>query len=158
MNCTFLCCFNAYIQQLKVHSESFFVCLFKDNLFQSFLSSHMSLILSRSLGSYAGAVIAMPLAGILVQYTGWSSVFYVYGTSGLCAQCMSHGYIVKHHCMSVLNSLDECILVSVVWINSLMLSIDFSSDAAMCLSSVLTLNLPFPLPRISTLCLKSNEL
>ncbi|XP_008588990.1 PREDICTED: vesicular glutamate transporter 2, partial [Galeopterus variegatus] len=29
-------------------------------------------------GSYAGAVIAMPLAGILVQYTGWSSVFYVY--------------------------------------------------------------------------------
>ncbi|KAM7414738.1 hypothetical protein PAMA_019511 [Pampus argenteus] len=34
-------------------------------------------------GSYAGAVIAMPLAGILVQYTGWSSVFYVYGTFGL---------------------------------------------------------------------------
>lgn len=31
------------------------------------------------LGSYAGAVIAMPLAGILVQYSGWSSVFYVYG-------------------------------------------------------------------------------
>ncbi len=30
-------------------------------------------------GSYAGAVIAMPLAGVLVQYTGWSSVFYVYG-------------------------------------------------------------------------------
>ena len=30
-------------------------------------------------GSYAGAVIAMPLAGILVQYSGWSSVFYVYG-------------------------------------------------------------------------------
>lgn len=30
-------------------------------------------------GSYAGAVIAMPLAGILVQYTGWTSVFYVYG-------------------------------------------------------------------------------
>ncbi|KAI4807640.1 hypothetical protein KUCAC02_027433 [Chaenocephalus aceratus] len=29
-------------------------------------------------GSYAGAVIAMPLAGILVQYSGWSSVFYVY--------------------------------------------------------------------------------
>uniref|UniRef100_A0A8C2SMT6 Vesicular glutamate transporter 1 n=1 Tax=Coturnix japonica TaxID=93934 RepID=A0A8C2SMT6_COTJA len=35
-------------------------------------------------GSYAGAVIAMPLAGILVQYTGWSSVFYVYGSFGLC--------------------------------------------------------------------------
>jgi hypothetical protein len=36
-------------------------------------------ILPSPLGSYAGAVIAMPLAGILVQYTGWSSVFYVYG-------------------------------------------------------------------------------
>ncbi|XP_063293428.1 vesicular glutamate transporter 2 [Pelobates fuscus] len=34
-------------------------------------------------GSYAGAVVAMPLAGILVQYTGWSSVFYVYGSFGL---------------------------------------------------------------------------
>lgn len=31
------------------------------------------------LGSYAGAVIAMPLAGILVQYSGWPSIFYVYG-------------------------------------------------------------------------------
>ncbi|MGH0131372.1 UNVERIFIED_CONTAM: hypothetical protein FKN15_045923 [Acipenser sinensis] len=35
------------------------------------------------LGSYAGAVIAMPLAGILVQYNGWSSVFYVYGCFGI---------------------------------------------------------------------------
>lgn len=43
------------------------------------LSAHL---LSHS-GSYAGAVIAMPLAGILVQYTGWSSVFYVYGESTL---------------------------------------------------------------------------
>uniref|UniRef100_A0A8I5MXD2 Solute carrier family 17 member 6 n=1 Tax=Papio anubis TaxID=9555 RepID=A0A8I5MXD2_PAPAN len=34
-------------------------------------------------GSYAGAVIAMPLAGILVQYTGWPSVFYVYGSFGM---------------------------------------------------------------------------
>ncbi|MBN3279927.1 VGL2A protein, partial [Polyodon spathula] len=34
-------------------------------------------------GSYAGAVIAMPLAGILVQYSGWSSVFYVYGCFGI---------------------------------------------------------------------------
>ncbi|MEE6498977.1 hypothetical protein FKM82_003268 [Ascaphus truei] len=34
-------------------------------------------------GSYAGAVVAMPLAGILVQYTGWPSVFYVYGSFGL---------------------------------------------------------------------------
>lgn len=31
------------------------------------------------LGSYAGAVIAMPLAGVLVQYIGWASVFYIYG-------------------------------------------------------------------------------
>lgn len=34
---------------------------------------------SSPLGSYAGAVVAMPLAGVLVQYSGWSSVFYVYG-------------------------------------------------------------------------------
>uniref|UniRef100_A0A8C2E2C0 Vesicular glutamate transporter 1 n=1 Tax=Cyprinus carpio TaxID=7962 RepID=A0A8C2E2C0_CYPCA len=34
-------------------------------------------------GSYAGAVVAMPLAGVLVQYTGWSSVFYVYGSVGI---------------------------------------------------------------------------
>lgn len=41
--------------------------------------TYLSPILPLILGSYAGAVIAMPLAGILVQYTGWSSVFYVYG-------------------------------------------------------------------------------
>lgn len=41
-------------------------------------------------GSYAGAVIAMPLAGILVQYTGWSSVFYVYGMHF----CSSHSNIL----------------------------------------------------------------
>lgn len=41
-------------------------------------------------GSYAGAVIAMPLAGILVQYTGWSSVFYVYGMQF----CSPHSDIV----------------------------------------------------------------
>lgn len=34
---------------------------------------------SSPIGSYAGAVVAMPLAGVLVQYSGWSSVFYVYG-------------------------------------------------------------------------------
>ncbi|XP_078272695.1 vesicular glutamate transporter 3 isoform X2 [Rhinoraja longicauda] len=34
-------------------------------------------------GSYAGAVVAMPLAGLLVQYKGWSSVFYVYGVFGM---------------------------------------------------------------------------
>lgn len=42
-------------------------------------------------GSYAGAVIAMPLAGILVQYTGWSSVFYVYGMRF----CSSHSNVVR---------------------------------------------------------------
>ncbi|XP_076842842.1 vesicular glutamate transporter 1 [Brachyhypopomus gauderio] len=35
-------------------------------------------------GSYAGAVVAMPLAGVLVQYSGWASVFYVYGSFGIC--------------------------------------------------------------------------
>ncbi|KAJ8398895.1 hypothetical protein AAFF_G00418030 [Aldrovandia affinis] len=34
-------------------------------------------------GSYAGAVIAMPLAGIMVQYVGWPSVFYIYGVFGI---------------------------------------------------------------------------
>ena len=41
------------------------------------------LIAFLTLGSYAGAVIAMPLAGILVQYSGWSCVFYLYGGSNL---------------------------------------------------------------------------
>lgn len=44
-------------------------------------------------GSYAGAVIAMPLAGILVQYSGWSSVFYVYGkTNRWGLECDTHVY------------------------------------------------------------------
>ncbi|XP_054632520.1 vesicular glutamate transporter 3 isoform X3 [Dunckerocampus dactyliophorus] len=34
-------------------------------------------------GSYAGAVIAMPLAGVMVQYVGWPSVFYIYGVFGI---------------------------------------------------------------------------
>uniref|UniRef100_A0A8C7UU54 Solute carrier family 17 member 8 n=1 Tax=Oncorhynchus mykiss TaxID=8022 RepID=A0A8C7UU54_ONCMY len=34
-------------------------------------------------GSYAGAVIAMPLAGVLVQFVGWPSVFYIYGVFGI---------------------------------------------------------------------------
>ncbi|XP_023573300.1 vesicular glutamate transporter 3 [Octodon degus] len=34
-------------------------------------------------GSYAGAVVAMPLAGVLVQYIGWPSVFYIYGMFGI---------------------------------------------------------------------------
>lgn len=41
-------------------------------------------ILVVSSGSYAGAVVAMPLAGVLVQYSGWSSVFYVYGEGLRC--------------------------------------------------------------------------
>lgn len=57
----------------------------KSRIFIDFIC--LSPILPSTLGSYAGAVIAMPLAGILVQYTGWSSVFYVYG--------MLHFYTVK---------------------------------------------------------------
>ncbi len=149
------------LQLVLRHSESFI--LFKDNLFQRCplaipLFFVQFKLLSSSVGSYAGAVIAMPLAGILVQYTGWSSVFYVYGKRVFCVYRMGHGYGVNRHCMSVLNGLDECILVSVVWINSPMLGIDFSSDAAMCLSSVLTLNLLVTVPRIGTSSLESNEL
>ncbi|KFP66856.1 Vesicular glutamate transporter 3, partial [Cariama cristata] len=33
-------------------------------------------------GSYAGAVVAMPLAGVLVQYIGWASVFYIFVKCG----------------------------------------------------------------------------
>lgn len=115
-------------------------------------------LLSSSVGSYAGAVIAMPLAGILVQYTGWSSVFYVYGKRVFCVYRMSHGYGANHHCTNMLNGLDECILVSAEWINSPMLGIDFSSGAAMCLSSVLTLNMPVTVPRIGMSSLESNAL
>ncbi|XP_071497425.1 vesicular glutamate transporter 1-like [Diadema antillarum] len=34
-------------------------------------------------GSYAGAVIGMPIAGILTDYAGWPSVFYVFGAMGI---------------------------------------------------------------------------
>jgi len=30
-------------------------------------------------GSYAGAVLGMPLSGILTDYWGWEACFYVYG-------------------------------------------------------------------------------
>ena len=30
-------------------------------------------------GSYAGAVLGMPLAGLLTEYAGWNSVFYCFG-------------------------------------------------------------------------------
>uniref|UniRef100_A0A2K5K551 Major facilitator superfamily (MFS) profile domain-containing protein n=1 Tax=Colobus angolensis palliatus TaxID=336983 RepID=A0A2K5K551_COLAP len=40
-------------------------------------------ILQGLVESYAGAVVAMPLAGVLVQYIGWSSVFYIYGMFGI---------------------------------------------------------------------------
>ena len=45
-------------------------------LFTLSVSVCVSAVLS---GSYAGAVVAMPLAGIMVQYIGWPSVFYLYG-------------------------------------------------------------------------------
>jgi len=32
-------------------------------------------------GSYAGAVLGMPLSGILTDYWGWEACFYVYGKS-----------------------------------------------------------------------------
>ena len=51
-------------------------------------------ILPSTSGSYAGAVIAMPLAGILVQYTGWSSVFYVYGMLHFYAMELKEMYII----------------------------------------------------------------
>nr|NP_001122357.1 vesicular glutamate transporter [Ciona intestinalis]BAF81885.1 vesicular glutamate transporter [Ciona intestinalis] len=34
-------------------------------------------------GSYAGAVIGMPIGGMLVEYAGWPSVFYVFGSCGI---------------------------------------------------------------------------
>ncbi len=71
---------------------------------------------------------------------------------------MIHGYGANRHCTSVLNSLDECILVSSEWINSRMLGNDFSSGASMCLSSVMTLNLPVTVPRIDMSSLESNAL
>jgi MFS transporter, ACS family, solute carrier family 17 (sodium-dependent inorganic phosphate cotransporter), member 6/7/8 len=30
-------------------------------------------------GSYAGAVLGMPLSGIMTDYMGWESCFYFYG-------------------------------------------------------------------------------
>lgn len=56
--------------RLKKHEMKSRICIY---------FTYLPPILPSTLGSYAGAVIAMPLAGILVQYTGWSSVFYVYG-------------------------------------------------------------------------------
>ena len=32
-------------------------------------------------GSYAGAVLGMPLSGIMTDYAGWEACFYLYGTS-----------------------------------------------------------------------------
>ncbi|XP_071954981.1 vesicular glutamate transporter 1-like [Antedon mediterranea] len=34
-------------------------------------------------GSYAGAVVGMPLAGVLVEYAGWPSPFYFFGVMGI---------------------------------------------------------------------------
>lgn len=33
-------------------------------------------------GSYAGAVLGMPLSGIMTDYMGWESCFYFYGRRG----------------------------------------------------------------------------
>ncbi len=52
---------------------------FLSHIFSSLFMAALNMFSTFFLGSYAGAVIAMPLAGILVQYSGWSSVFYVYG-------------------------------------------------------------------------------
>ncbi|GFT05006.1 vesicular glutamate transporter 3, partial [Nephila pilipes] len=32
-------------------------------------------------GSYAGAVVGMPLSGILTAYISWQACFYIYGES-----------------------------------------------------------------------------
>ncbi|KAK1794726.1 hypothetical protein P4O66_009886 [Electrophorus voltai] len=53
-------------------------------------------------GSYAGAVIAMPLAGVLVQYSGWSSVFYVYGES------ITVTSLSSHHCHTMRRETSTC--------------------------------------------------
>lgn len=34
-------------------------------------------------GSFLGTVFAMPVAGLMAEYLGWSSVFYVFGVAGL---------------------------------------------------------------------------
>nr|XP_039265838.1 vesicular glutamate transporter 2-like isoform X1 [Styela clava] len=34
-------------------------------------------------GSYAGAVVGMPIGGLLVDYADWPSVFYVFGAAGI---------------------------------------------------------------------------
>lgn len=39
----------------------------------------MFLIKNMSTGSYAGAVLGMPLSGILTKNFGWQSGFYVFG-------------------------------------------------------------------------------
>ncbi|XP_015604932.1 sialin isoform X2 [Cephus cinctus] len=35
-------------------------------------------------GSFVGTVISMPVAGLMTEYLGWASVFYVFGAFGLC--------------------------------------------------------------------------
>ncbi|KAL6079220.1 hypothetical protein STEG23_018374, partial [Scotinomys teguina] len=47
------------------------------------ISRSFQYICHETLRSYAGAVVAMPLAGVLVQYIGWASVFYIYGMFGI---------------------------------------------------------------------------
>lgn len=56
-----------------------YVILYKGLYMFDIVICNKNLFFVSESGSYAGAVVAMPLAGVLVQYTGWSSVFYVYG-------------------------------------------------------------------------------
>ena len=48
--------------------------LFWQNLHSKMDSTHIF-----PTGSYAGAVFGMPVAGLLTEYAGWPSVFYVFG-------------------------------------------------------------------------------
>ena len=43
----------------------------------------MQFIFSCISGSYAGAVLGMPLSGIFTEYVGWESCFYFYGVFGV---------------------------------------------------------------------------
>lgn len=43
----------------------------------------ISCIYVRISGSYAGAVLGMPLSGIFTEYVGWESCFYFYGVFGV---------------------------------------------------------------------------
>ncbi|CAM1295990.1 SLC17A6 (predicted) [Pycnogonum litorale] len=68
-------------------------------------------------GSYAGAVVGMPLSGILTTYCGWQSSFYFYGVMGLLWYVLwmwltfekpaNHPTITQDELMYITNSLGE---------------------------------------------------